>query len=90
MLSPWREPWLLSSYSVSVKNLLYVKIFVKIFLQTDIVHVCCIVLPYSSNMSLKHLPRCGVGGERVPGTPCLCMRVIIAKSTWQKQGRVLI
>ena len=26
--------------------------------------------------------RGGGGGERVPGTHCLCMRVIIAKATW--------
>ena len=38
-------------YSLSVKILLHVKIFVQIFLQTDI--VCCIVLPYSRNAEGK-------------------------------------
>ena len=38
-------------YSLSVKILLHVKIFVQIFLQTDV--VCCIVLPYSRNAEGK-------------------------------------
>ena len=30
------------------------------------------------------VPKCGGGGgERVPGTHCLCMCVIIGQATWQ-------
>ena len=37
-----------------------------------------------SNIVRSLVPRGGGGrGERVPGTHCLRMRVIIAKATWQ-------
>ena len=29
------------------------------------------------------VPRCGEGGDRVPGKHCLRMHIIIAKATWQ-------